>query len=169
MDPSSSTSASSFHLAMAAIVGASLMAISAFYIHKRTVDQVLQRLIEIRRTPSPSSDDRLHTDELEQEDDDEDKNDSGDHRRGHGSHAGGTAIYRNKRTRSLTRSTDENALRSYRISGSLPNVASSSRTDWFNDQPVGSAPQGRASSVDNLKFALPRLPPLRMDRRDGMY
>ncbi|WJX56660.1 AMP deaminase [Trifolium repens] len=41
MDPSSSSSPSlpqSLHLAMAALLGASFMAISAFYIHRRTVD-----------------------------------------------------------------------------------------------------------------------------------
>ncbi|GLT64239.1 hypothetical protein SLA2020_367450 [Shorea laevis] len=51
----SSSTSSSLHLAMAALVGASLMAISAFYIHKRSVDQVLQRLIDIRRKPSRSA------------------------------------------------------------------------------------------------------------------
>ncbi|KAI3905779.1 hypothetical protein MKW92_028605 [Papaver armeniacum] len=46
----------SLQLAMAAFVGASLMAVSAFYIHKRSVDQILQRLIEIRKLPPlPSS------------------------------------------------------------------------------------------------------------------
>ncbi|KAF7814445.1 protein ANTI-SILENCING 1 isoform X1 [Senna tora] len=40
---------------MAALLGASLMAISPFYIHKRTVDQVLHRLIDIRHAPSRSS------------------------------------------------------------------------------------------------------------------
>ncbi|KAM1034541.1 hypothetical protein PS1_038235 [Malus domestica] len=52
MDSSSSSlapSASSVHLAMAAFVGASLMAISAFYTHKRNVDQVIERFIEFRR------------------------------------------------------------------------------------------------------------------------
>ncbi|OVA12017.1 Adenosine/AMP deaminase domain [Macleaya cordata] len=44
---SSCPSASSLQLAMAAFVGASLMAISAFYIHKRSVDQILERLIEL--------------------------------------------------------------------------------------------------------------------------
>lgn len=163
MDPSSS--ARSLHLAMAAFLGASLMAVSAFYIHKRTVDQVLQRIIEIRRSPARSSD------EPEQDDEERHNNDGGaggggDRRERHRSDAGGTDIERNKDSaRILSRSpVDENALRSRRISGSLPNVASSSRSDWFDEQS-----EARASSADNLKFALPRLPPLRMDRREGMY
>ncbi|KAI3977994.1 hypothetical protein MKX01_032371, partial [Papaver californicum] len=45
----------SLQLAMAAFVGASLMAVSAFYIHKRSIDQILQRLIEIRKLPPPPS------------------------------------------------------------------------------------------------------------------
>jgi hypothetical protein len=40
-------------------VGASPMAISALYIHKRSVDQVLQRLIEIHRKPSRNAGNRF--------------------------------------------------------------------------------------------------------------
>lgn len=35
-------------LAIAALFGASVMAISAFYLHKRSVDQVLERLLKLR-------------------------------------------------------------------------------------------------------------------------
>ncbi|TQE00843.1 hypothetical protein C1H46_013553 [Malus baccata] len=52
MDSSSASlalSASSVNLAMAAFVDATLMAISAFYTHKRSVDQVIELLIEFRR------------------------------------------------------------------------------------------------------------------------
>lgn len=42
-------------LTVAALVGASAMAIAAFYIHKRSVDQVMERLIEVRRKRSPKN------------------------------------------------------------------------------------------------------------------
>ncbi|RZC79990.1 hypothetical protein C5167_042573 [Papaver somniferum] len=63
----------SLQLAMAAFVGASLMAVSAFYIHKRSVDQILQRLIEIRKLPPPSSQPKkrpvsVYSEEEEEED-----------------------------------------------------------------------------------------------------
>ncbi|KAL6125815.1 hypothetical protein ACLB2K_073868 [Fragaria x ananassa] len=57
---------------MAALVSsASLMSVSAFYIHKRSVDQVSDRLIEIRRKPlsrlrSQHSDDKV--DDKEEDD-----------------------------------------------------------------------------------------------------
>lgn len=158
MDGSSFSPASSLHLAVAALIGASLMAVSAFYIHKRSVDQVLQRLIEIRRTPSRSSGDQ------EQEDDQDDDDDSGDYRRGYGSDGEGTAIDCNNRARSFRRSMDENVHQCFGISGSIPNVASSSKTDWFEKQSVGYAAQDSASSVDNPKFVPSGLSPLGMDR-----
>ncbi|XP_051146127.1 probable AMP deaminase isoform X2 [Andrographis paniculata] len=43
-----SSPASPFQLAVAALFGASVMALSAFYIHKRSVDQVFNRLIKLR-------------------------------------------------------------------------------------------------------------------------
>ncbi|KAL6547165.1 hypothetical protein OROMI_022886 [Orobanche minor] len=43
------STASPIQLTVAALFGASVMAISAFYIHKRSVDQVLNRLLKIRR------------------------------------------------------------------------------------------------------------------------
>ncbi|KAF7809189.1 putative AMP deaminase [Senna tora] len=144
MDPPSSTPAS-LHLAMAALVGASLMALSAFYIHKRSVDQVLHRLIDIRRSTS---------------DGDEDYEYGGDDLGGFGSDGGGAAIDLKNYSRSLSRSVDENVFRSYRISSSLPNVAS--RTDWFEDDA-----KARASSLDNLNFVASGLPPLRVDQRGG--
>ena len=84
MDPPSSSSIpASLHLAMAALVGASLMALSAFYIHKRSVDQVLHRLIEIRRTPSRAAGNRFLDDEVDEEEESElcdDGDDGIDHR-----------------------------------------------------------------------------------------
>lgn len=63
MDPSPSM----VHLAMAAFFGASIMAISALFIHKRSVDQILERLIEVRRKKAVYRADRLVDGELEEE------------------------------------------------------------------------------------------------------
>ncbi|XP_074309782.1 AMP deaminase-like isoform X2 [Silene latifolia] len=86
MDPNPT----SLHLAMAAFFGASLMAISAFFIHKRSVDQILERLIEVRRRVvvypdhklidgelgfEDEEDDVVEDDEVEDEDDNEDDED----------------------------------------------------------------------------------------------
>ncbi|KAM1925933.1 hypothetical protein ACFX13_033166 [Malus domestica] len=64
---SSAPSASSVHLAMAAFIGTSLMAISAFYIHKRSIDQVLERLIEFCRKPNRVSSNRAAVEAEEKE------------------------------------------------------------------------------------------------------
>ncbi|PQM36988.1 AMP deaminase isoform X2 [Prunus yedoensis var. nudiflora] len=167
MDSSSSSSApstSSLHLAMAAFVGASLMAVSAFYIHKRSVDQVLQRLIEIRRKPSRISDNRSATEDGGEESYIEDGEERGFESDGE---VTDVAIDRNMRPRSV----HDKALQSYRISSSLPNVASRS-TDWmeeeakFDPAPNFRAP-GFSSSLDKLNFIPSGLPLLRTDQRTG--
>ncbi|KAJ7953738.1 AMP deaminase [Quillaja saponaria] len=153
MDSSSSSTTSSLHLAMAALVGASLMAISAFYIHKRSVNQVLHKMIEIRRKPYRNVSNRFDDDEEEEEERDED----------HDGHGGGVdsdgemSIDGKSYGRSFPRSLEENMLRSFRISSSLPNVAS--RNDWF--------PQGYASSMDKLNSIPSGLPSLHTDQRHG--
>lgn len=167
MDSSSSSSApstSSLHLAMAAFVGASLMAVSAFYIHKRSVDQVLQRLIEIRRKPSRISDNRSATEDGGEESYIEDGEERGFESDGE---VTDVAIDRNMRPRSL----HDKALQSYRISSSLPNVASRS-TDWMEeeakfDPPPNFRAPGFSSSLDKLNFIPSGLPLLRTDQRTG--
>ncbi|KAK7317507.1 hypothetical protein RJT34_01805 [Clitoria ternatea] len=153
MDPSSSTSLPpSLHLAMAALLGASFMAISAFYIHRRTVDHVLHRLVEIRRAPPAAGDEEDGADEDE------------DDRSGFGPDDGGTDTDSNLRNYggTLSRSVEDNSsvLRSYRISSSMPNVVSA--TDWFQEDP-----RNRASSLDNLKFVPLGLPSLRTGSTNG--
>ncbi|XP_061342448.1 probable AMP deaminase [Gastrolobium bilobum] len=135
----------SLHLAMAALLGASFMAISAFYIHRRTVDHVLHRLIEIRRAPPDSDDD---------EDDGDDDDDFGPD--------GGETETTDTDPRGLSRSMDENLnlLRSYRISSSMPNVVSA--TDWLQENP-----KNRVSSLDNLHFVPLGLPSLRIGSKTG--
>ncbi|KAH9709331.1 AMP deaminase [Citrus sinensis] len=115
MDPSST---SSLQLAMAALVGASLMAISAFYIHKRAVDQVLDRLVEIRRKLPQKSDTHFEEEEGEEEDGDTEE---GDFEEDFGSD--GYAIMRQQSQSRLSRSLEDSTLRRYGISSSLPNVS----------------------------------------------
>ncbi|THG04194.1 hypothetical protein TEA_010095 [Camellia sinensis var. sinensis] len=107
---SSQAASSSMHLALAALFGASVMAISAFYIHKRTVDQVLDRLIKLRRRCPSSATAVAADDQLFASEDD-----------GGGSYFvsdGEIEIDRN-----TARSLDENVLlSSYRVSSSMPNV-----------------------------------------------
>jgi AMP deaminase len=109
MDSSSPTS--SLHLAMAALVGASLIAISAFYIHKRSVDQVLQRLIEIRRKPSRNAGNRFVIEYDDEADEEAEAEEERDNDGGYGSD-GEMAVDREMWGRSLSRSLDENVLRS---------------------------------------------------------
>ncbi|XP_020238954.1 probable AMP deaminase [Cajanus cajan] len=145
MDPSSLPP--SLHLAMAALLGASFMAISAFYIHRRTVDHVLHRLVELRRAPPLTSDDDEGSDHADHADDGETEADTD---------------FRNYR-RNLSRSIDDcnsNVLRSYRISSSMPNVAST--MDWFQEDPTN-----RASSLENLQFVPSGLPSLRTGSTNG--
>ena len=151
------------------------MAISAFYIHKRSVDQVLQRLIEIRRKPSRNAanhfsieyDDEAEEAEEAEAEEEEKRDDDG----GYGSD-GEMVVDRKTWGRSLSRSLDENMLRSYKISASLPNVAS--RNDWLDEDPkldqppVGLRAQSFAFSLDRLNWIPQGLPPLRLDQRDGM-
>jgi AMP deaminase len=137
---------------MAALVGASLMAISAFYFHKRSVDQVLQRLIEIRRNRFVIDEEEEEVEEVVEE---EERNGEG------GSGSDGEMVI----NRSLSRSLDENVLRSFRSSSSLPNVAP--RNDWLDEDHKLDQPIGCASSLDKLNLIPSGLPPLRLEQRDG--
>jgi len=149
MDPSSSSSLPpSLHLAMAALLGASFMAISAFYMHRRTVDHVIHRIVEIRRKPLAASDD-------DSDDDDDDRSGLGDDEGGMETDADPSNYF--------SRSVDDtsNVLRSYRFSSSMPNVVSAA--DWFH----GDA-KNRASSLENLQFAPLGLPSNRTGSTNGV-
>lgn len=164
MDPSST---SSLQLAMAALVGASLMAISAFYIHKRAVDQVLDRLVEIRRKHPQKSDTHFEEEEGEEEDGDTEE---GDFEEDFGSD--GDAIMRQQSQSRLSRSLEDSTLRRYGISSSLPNV--SVRNDWLEedakfDEAIRVRAQNcSASSLDKLNFIPTGLPSLQTPRRLGI-
>lgn len=128
------------------------MAISAFYFHKRSVDQVLQRLIEIRRNRFVIDEEEEEVEEVVEE---EERNGEG------GSGSDGEMVI----NRSLSRSLDENVLRSFRSSSSLPNVAP--RNDWLDEDHKLDQPIGCASSLDKLNLIPSGLPPLRLEQRDA--
>ncbi|XP_028094944.1 AMP deaminase-like isoform X1 [Camellia sinensis] len=148
---SSQAASSSMHLALAALFGASVMAISAFYIHKRTVDQVLDRLIKLRRRCPSSATAVAADDQLFASEDD-----------GGGSYFvsdGEIEIDRN-----TARSLDENVLlSSYRVSSSMPNVGLSNQ--WFDDdeakcyQLMRSGNQALSNSWDKSNLIPSSLPP----------
>ncbi|CAJ1939946.1 unnamed protein product [Sphenostylis stenocarpa] len=135
---------------MAALLGASFMAISAFYIHRRTVDHVLHRIVELRHTPLDASDD--------------DSDDDDDDRSGLGADDGETDTDVDLRDyrRTFSRSVDDtsNVLRNYRFSSSMPNVVCAA--DWFHENT-----KNRASSLENLQFAPLGLPSLRTGSTNG--
>ncbi|MCD9637811.1 hypothetical protein HAX54_021315 [Datura stramonium] len=145
MEPWLSPSASQMQLAIAALFGASVMAISAFYLHKRSVDEVLERLIKLRRKHRhsfPTSDSEVENIDFNE---DEIENIS----------------TRNVYSCNLSTSVDnidddydDNVLGSYRVSSSMPNVRLSN--EWMNqdssfDRTVQYADKKRLSnSVERL-------------------
>lgn len=147
-------------------MGASLMAISAFYIHRRSVDKLLQRLIEVRRRPPRNTNNRFVGDD---ETDEEAEEEAGDDGR-YGSD-GDVATGRKMWARSLSRSLDDKMMRCCRMSSSMPNVAL--RNNWQDEDPkfdqplLGFSGQVCASSLDKLNLIPSGLPPLRMDQRSG--
>lgn len=172
MDSSSSSSfssTSSIHLAMAAFVGASLMAISAFYIHKRSVDQVLERLIELRRNAEGGrfavEEDNEDEDEEEEEEEEDGGGDDVDEDGGGGFGSDEEMVVVG---RGLSRSVDDNFLRAFRMSSSLPNVAFGNNGWMDDDVKVDRLPNFRprfSSSLNNIPSVLP---PLRTDQRRGI-
>lgn len=148
---------------MAALVGASLMAISAFYVHKRTVDQVLDRLIELRfGSPRSSKMKSVVTDE---ENSGEEENVDGEAYVSDGE----VAMKRKMRSRSASRSLDDKSvLRSDRVSSSMPNATLSN--DWFDEDVKFGQQSSRFSAQgqgERLNFVPLGLAPLRMSTRDG--
>ncbi|RVW82456.1 putative AMP deaminase [Vitis vinifera] len=158
MDPGSSSSSSSssafpLHMAMAALVGASLMAISAFYVHKRSVDQVLHRLIDIRRGGPAKADDhgggeRGDCDDAEAE----------------------VETNRKMRGRGPSRSLDKAALCCRRVSSSLPNAVLDS--SWFDEESNFDPPKPfsvqdfSSCHFDKLNSIPSGLPPLQTAPKD---
>ncbi|XP_055810146.1 probable AMP deaminase isoform X2 [Solanum dulcamara] len=125
MEPWLSPSTSQMQLAVAALFGASVMAISAFYLHKRSVDEVLERLIKLRRKRRHS----FPTSDSEPEDFDfnEDEIENVNTRN----------VYSCNLSTSIDNidddydDNDNNVLGSYRVSSSMPNVRVSN--EWMNE------------------------------------
>ncbi|MBA0607303.1 hypothetical protein Godav_019631, partial [Gossypium davidsonii] len=163
----SSTPIPSLHLAMAALLGASLMAVSAFYIHKRSVDHVIDRLIEIRRECVPQARrprSRLVSDEDEE---DEEVDYEQDNKRLEIEEVDQCLDHKSSASKSFDEKMEVS--RSSRISSSMPNVAL--RNEWFEedakfDQAVRERVQScSASSLEKLNFIPSGLPPLQTSWR----
>ncbi|KAL0385684.1 UNVERIFIED_CONTAM: AMP deaminase [Sesamum radiatum] len=148
---------SPIQLAVAALFGASVMAISAFYIHKRSVDQVLDRLINLRR--------RHHhhlSDDEEFEYSDYNENAETDRN---------VIIWRSKNK--VLNSFDDHhedkdgdKVRNYRVSSSLPNV-SVSKNEWCSEGAGAPTRSAMSTSLREVDLISSDLPPIRTDQRDG--
>lgn len=162
-------SASSLQLAMAAFVGASLMAVSAFYIHKRSVDQILQRLIEIRKLP-PNARKRSKLIYSEDEEGEEVYGEDDEEEEVEVDVGSDSEISRRLRNQRFSRSLDNHCGFRNNMSSSLPNVALGNQ--WMNDemheldQPIRFSQS--SSSFSNLHSIPLGLPPLQTVQRDGM-
>lgn len=113
------------------------MAISAFYIHKRSVDQVLDRLIKLRRKSSPSAADEKTS--FVSDDDSE-------------------RFYAHDREIDA----DESTMNWHRVSSSMPDVLLPN--EWLNKD---SHQALSTSLDNQLNLIASGLPPLRTDQRDG--
>lgn len=142
---SSSSPLTPIHFALATLFGASVMAISAFYIHKRSVDQVIDRLIKLRRRPDRSyvdhedfsgyEDGDIDADDRNYLDDDDDDDGGGDYVRNN---------------------------YAYGMSCSLPNVGLAN--EWPSEN------VSKPVSFGSLeKLVSDNLPPLRMNQRQGEH
>ncbi|KAL1550971.1 AMP deaminase [Salvia divinorum] len=133
---------SSAQLAVAALFGASVMAISAFYIHKRSVDQVLDRLINIR------------------------------HRRNHhllsdNEHCEFSDFDDNSETEDHTiKDGESDAVRDCRVSPSMPNYSSLKNERGGEEAGIAVYPT-LPNSLGKLESISSDLPPVRTGQRDG--
>ncbi|XP_009590592.1 probable AMP deaminase [Nicotiana tomentosiformis] len=128
MEPWLSTSASHMQLALAALFGASVMAISAFYLHKRSVDEVLERLVKLRRK-------RHHTFSAS----DSETEDFGIYEDDEIDNVSTRNVYSSNLSKEPIDNADDdddcyddNVLRSYRVSSSMPNVRVSNQ--WMDEE-----------------------------------
>jgi AMP deaminase len=156
-----SSSASPIHLALATLFGASVMAISAFYIHKRSVDQVLDRFIKLRCKSLPDDPSVISESAGDEESyggaisaaDGEIETDGNIWRHGE-----------------VSRSLDQNTINYYRASSSMLNVGLSH--EWMDEdgnprKTMRIENQALSASLDKLDLIASGLPPLRTDQRQG--
>ncbi|KAL8035646.1 hypothetical protein ABFX02_12G111100 [Erythranthe guttata] len=151
-----SSAVSPIQLAVAALFGASVMAISAFYIHKRSVDQVLDRLLNLRRSRRH----RQLPDDEELEFSDYNENAETDNN---------VSIWRsnNKLSGSFDdRIDDSGEVRDYRVSSSIP-AASIPKSNRSVEAGNVSSSAANSDSLDNVHLISSDLPPVRIDQRDG--
>ncbi|XP_057777088.1 AMP deaminase-like isoform X2 [Salvia miltiorrhiza] len=149
---------SSAQLAVAALFGASVMAISAFYIHKRSVDQVLDRLINIRHRRHH----HLLSDDEHCEFSDFDENSETDR----------NVILWTSRNKVLSSSEDHikdgesDAVRDYRVSSSMPNY-SILKNEHGGEEAGTAVYPTLPNSLDKIDSISSNLPPVRTGQRDG--
>lgn len=140
---SSSSSSPPFHLALATLFGASVMAISAFYIHKRSVDQVLLKLT--RRKSSRIQNSTNNDNNLV---------------------VSNTDAYK---FRDEIDEIDESSVEWFRVSSSVPNVGLPN--EWLNQDSVNTVSNSISNMSnlmdDQLDLIPSGLPPLRTDHTDG--
>ncbi|KAI3467409.1 hypothetical protein Pfo_024072 [Paulownia fortunei] len=149
---------SPIQLTVAALFGASVMAISAFYIHKRSVDQVLDRLLNLRRRRRrhPLSDDEEFEFSDYNENEETDKN---------------VIIWRRK-NKLLNSFDDHNEdsyddeVRDYRVSSSMPNV-SVPKNEWCSEEAGIAMRSALSNSLGKTDLFSSDLPPALTDQRDG--
>lgn len=154
MNSSSSSSsvkdASVLQLAMAALLGASVMAVSAFYIHKRSVDQVLKQTLNSRRQKSTADEDgTLDSDPDEYEDNDE-----------YYRHRSRNQPNKNGRWRNPVSPSRNRESGYYRSSSSMPDVTCAAWSNGVRDSRDLTASLGNLASIP---AGLPRL----HTRREG--
>ncbi|KAH6756362.1 AMP deaminase [Perilla frutescens var. hirtella] len=149
---------SSAQLAVAALFGASVMAISAFYIHKRSVDQVLDRLLNIRRRRHhllPSDDEHCEYSDFDE-----------------ASETDRSVIVWRSKNKLLSSSEyhdkdgESDAVRDCGVSSSMPN-SSALKNDRGGDEAgiaVNSILSYSLSKIDSISSDLP---PVRTDQRNG--
>ncbi|XP_073059310.1 probable AMP deaminase isoform X2 [Primulina eburnea] len=148
---SASPSVSPLHLAVAALFGASVMAISAFYIHKRSVDQVLDRLINLRRC-HPNSQPLSDEEEFESPDFNDNVNSLND-------------CQHDENVSSSFHHEEDNHSRECKVSSSVPNV-SVSKDEWINEVSGAYTRPAVSKSLDKIGSILSDFPPPRTEQRD---
>lgn len=156
--PSPFSPVSSAQLAVAALFGASVMAISAFYIHKRSVDQVLDRLINIRRRHHdlPSDDEHCEFSDFD-ENSETDRN---------------IALWTSRHK--LVSSSEDHVMdgesdkvREYRVSSSMPNYSAQRNERGGEEDGVAVYPT-RQNTLGKLDSISSDLLPVRINLRDGV-
>ncbi|VFQ95219.1 unnamed protein product [Cuscuta campestris] len=156
---SSPAPASKVHLALAAFFGASVMAISAFYIHKRSVDQALDRIINLlRRQPPFPSAESVPESGSETEEVIDILNDRNFHSRHNLSE---TAAVQN----GVVYHCGDKVLMKYRVSSSMPNTGLSNQ--WIDGDANSDGPLEATEMMELNTPAPSDLPSLRMNHPEG--